>query len=151
MNATIEVVNASGTRSVPRKHQFHTWATAALNGAKHKGAASVSLRLVDEKEGRKLNSKYRNKAHATNVLSFPVPASLPASGYLGDIALCTAIVKKEAKEQGKLALDHWAHLTVHGVLHLLGYDHERVNDAKKMEALEVRILHKLGIDNPYLP
>jgi len=124
MSATVELVNASGQRRLPLRRQFRQWAA-------------------------ELNGHYRNKAYATNVLSFPVPASLQAAGQLGDLALCAAVVKKEAQEQNKTATDHWAHLVVHGVLHLLGYDHERKKDASIMEALEVRILAGLGIKDPY--
>ena len=150
MSAIVELVNASGLR-VPPKRLFTEWTTATLKRAGRRGQSTVSLRIVDEQEGMALNSHYRAKGYATNVLSFPVPPALQAGGQLGDIALCAAVVKQEAQTQNKKLGDHWAHLVVHGVLHLLGYDHERRNDAKAMEALEVRILAGLGIKDPYQP
>ncbi len=149
MSATVEVVNASGQRALPLRRQFRQWAGAALQGAGVVDARHLSIRIVDESESAELNGHYRSKNYATNVLSFPVPPGLQATGQLGDLALCAAVVKKEAQEQNKTATDHWAHLVVHGVLHLLGYDHERKKDAGIMEALEVRILAGLGIKDPY--
>jgi probable rRNA maturation factor len=150
MSATIDLVNASGERGLPLRRQFRKWAEAALSGA---GLAdqhnTLSIRIVNAEEAASLNSQYRHKDYATNVLSFPVPAELRAAGQLGDLALCASVVKQEATAQHKAPLDHWAHLVVHGVLHLLGYDHEHNNDASKMEALEVRILAGLGIKDPY--
>jgi probable rRNA maturation factor len=151
MSATVDVVNASGTRGLPPKRQFQAWTEAALKGAGHTVKTSLSVRIVDEREGAELNGHYRDRHYATNVLSFPVPQGLQANGQLGDIALCAPVVRREALEQNKKVADHWAHLVVHGVLHLLGYDHEQLKDARKMEALEVRILAGLGIRNPYTP
>ena len=149
MSVTVELVNASGQRGLPLRRQFRLWADAALQGAGIAGDRNLSIRIVDEREGAELNGRYRDKAYATNVLSFPVPPGLQAAGQLGDLALCAAVVRQEAQEQNKTATDHWAHLVVHGVLHLLGYDHERTEDAGIMEALEVRILAGLGIKDPY--
>ena len=140
MSVTIELVNASGERGLPLKRQFAEWAQAALVGAGlEKDKRALSIRLVGEEESAQLNGDYRSKGYATNVLSFPLPAGFQAAGQLGDLALCAAVVKREANEQQKAPQDHWAHLVVHGVLHLLGYDHEQTKDAKVMEALEVRI------------
>ncbi len=105
----------------------------------------VSLVLANDAFVRKLNHDYRGKDKPTNVLSFPGEGN-----YLGDIVLARQTVVREAKEQGKTARAHTTHLIIHGMLHLLGYDHERNADAKKMEALEIKILKKLGISNPYL-
>ena len=149
MSVTVDLVNASGQRGLPLRRQFRQWADAALQGAGIADDRNLSIRIVDEHESAELNGHYRNKAYATNVLSFPVPQELQAAAQLGDLALCAAVVKKEAQEQNKTATDHWAHLVVHGVLHLLGYDHERTEDASIMEALEVRILAGLGIKDPY--
>ena len=152
MNVTIELVNASGERGLPLRRQFKLWTEAALQGAGQSGPYhSVSIRLVNKEEAASLNNHYRHKDYATNVLSFPVPAGLQAAGQLGDLALCAAVVKQEAAEQHKPAVNHWAHLVVHGVLHLLGYDHEINKDARKMETLEVKILASLGIPDPYQP
>ncbi|HTQ99409.1 MAG TPA: rRNA maturation RNase YbeY [Candidatus Acidoferrum sp.] len=149
MSVTIELSNASGERGLPLKRQFKQWASAALSGAGQRNDSSLSVRIVDEDEGASLNQQYRHKHYATNVLSFPVPPELQATGQLGDLALCAAVVRREAHEQNKPVADHWAHLVVHGVLHLLGYDHEHDKDASKMETLEIRILATLGIKDPY--
>ncbi len=135
---------------MPAPSSFRRWAEAALRGAKRRKATELSIRIVDTDEGRMLNREYRGKDYATNVLSFP--AELPPGVTLpliGDLAICAPVVAREAAEQGKAARDHWAHLTVHGVLHLLGYDHIEDAEAEAMEALETRILAGLGIADPY--
>ena len=139
-------------RGIPAATSFRCWVAAALAGAGHRQAAELSIRIVDANEGRALNSRYRHKDHATNVLSFP--ADLPDGielPLLGDLVICAPVVAREAVEQGKPARNHWAHLTVHGVLHLLGHDHLKPTEAERMEALETRILAGLGIPNPYQP
>ncbi len=121
-----------------------------MRGAKRRKPAELAIRIVDADEGRALNRDYRGKDYATNVLSFP--AELPPGvqlPLLGDLAICAPVVQREALEQGKREKDHWAHLTVHGVLHLLGYDHLADDEAETMEALERRILAGLSIANPY--
>lgn len=131
--------------SVPRP-QIRRWIQAALFAP-----AELTIRFVDAEEGRTLNRDYRGKDYATNVLSFPV--ELPPGVKLpliGDLVICAPVVAREAKEQGKPARNHWAHMTVHGVLHLLGYDHIDDDEAEAMEALETRILAGLGIDDPYI-
>ena len=135
---------------LPAAVSFRRWVEAALRGAKRRKACELSIRLVDVDEGRALNRDYRGKDYATNVLSFPVelPPGL-VSPLIGDLAICAPVVLHEATEQGKRPRDHWAHLTVHGVLHLLGYDHVDDQDAEPMEALETRILAELGIADPY--
>lgn len=135
---------------LPAAVSFRRWVDAALRGAKRRKATELAIRIVDENEGRALNHDYRGKDYATNVLSFPV--ELPAGVVLpliGDLAICAPVVQREAGEQGKLARDHWAHLTIHGVLHLLGYDHVEDTQAHAMETLETRILAGLGIADPY--
>jgi probable rRNA maturation factor len=135
---------------LPAPASFRRWVEAALRGAQRRKAAELSIRLVDADEGRALNRDYRGKDYATNVLSFP--AELPpgvASPLIGDIVICAPVVLREAAEQGKRPRDHFAHLTVHGVLHLLGYNHTAAEDAQRMEALETRILARLGISDPY--
>jgi probable rRNA maturation factor len=141
---------AAPRKGVPAPASFRRWVEAALRGAKHRKAAELSLRIVDSEEGRALNRDYRGKDYATNVLSFP--AELPPGvklPLLGDLAICAPVVAREAAEQGKHPRDHWAHMTVHGVLHLLGYDHMEEAEAEAMEALEARILAGLGIADPY--
>ena len=135
---------------LPSPVSFRRWVDAALQGAKRRKPAELAIRIVDADEGRTLNRDYRGKDYATNVLSFP--AELPpgvALPLIGDLAICAPVVLREAAEQGKAARDHWAHLTVHGVLHLLGYDHIEDGEAQAMEALETRILAGLGIADPY--
>ena len=110
--------------------------------------SQLSIRIVNEAESAELNAHYRHKQGATNILSFPVPPGLPEL-LLGDLAICAAVVAREAQEQNKSADAHWAHMTVHGVLHLKGYDHEEPAEADAMEALERRILGQLGYADPY--
>ncbi|OOG54589.1 rRNA maturation RNase YbeY [Rhodanobacter sp. B05] len=135
---------------LPSPASFRRWVEAALRGAKRRKPSALAIRLVDIGEGRALNRDYRGKDYATNVLSFPV--ELPpgvALPLIGDLAICAPVVQREAAEQGKAVRDHWAHLTIHGVLHLLGHDHVDERDATIMEALETRILAGLGIADPY--
>jgi probable rRNA maturation factor len=135
---------------LPSAASYRAWVAAALAGARHRRASELSLVLVDEPQGRELNRQYRGRDYATNVLSFP--AELPPgvrSPLLGDIVICAPVVAREAAEQGKRLRDHHAHLTVHGVLHLLGHEHELDDEASRMEALETRILAGLGIADPY--
>lgn len=135
---------------LPSAASFRRWVEAALRGAKRRKPAALAIRLVGADEGRALNRDYRGKDYATNVLSFPV--ELPPGVLLpliGDLAICAPVVRREAAEQGKAARDHWAHLTIHGTLHLLGYDHLVEREATAMEALETRILAALGIADPY--
>jgi len=149
--ATLHLSYGIPRAGVPAPASFRRWVDAALAGARRRRPAELSIRIVGTREGRALNRTYRNKDYATNVLSFPV--ELPPGvrlPLLGDIAICAPVVRREAAEQDKEAADHWAHLTIHGVLHLLGYDHIVDTDAVRMEALETRILKGLGIADPYL-
>lgn len=135
---------------VPAAVSFRRWVAAALDGRIRE--ADLAIRLVDAKEGRAFNRHYRGKDYATNVLSFP--AELPEGvqlPLLGDLVICTPVVAREAREQGKPLNEHYAHLTVHGVLHLLGWDHEDDKEAESMEQLEREILATMGIADPYLP
>jgi probable rRNA maturation factor len=132
---------ASACSHLPLRQQFRRWAQAALLQD-----LSCTLRVVDEAEGRALNRSYRGKDYATNVLSFVYDDTEPLSG---DIMICAPVVEKEAAEQGKALLAHYAHMTVHSLLHLQGYDHENDVDAVKMEALETAIMAKLGYPAPY--
>ena len=134
---------------IPSATSFRRWVAAALDGRIRQ--ADLAIRLVDAKEGRALNRHYRGKDHPTNVLSFP--AELPEGvklPLLGDLVICAPVVDREAREQGKRLNDHYAHLTVHGVLHLLGWDHEDEREAECMEQLEREILATIGIADPYL-
>ncbi|HEY3519941.1 MAG TPA: rRNA maturation RNase YbeY [Rhodanobacteraceae bacterium] len=146
----LHVSYAVARRGVPAATGFRRWAEAALQGARYRRSAELSVRVVGAREGRVLNRHYRQRDYATNVLSFP--AEFPSgvnSPLLGDIVICAPVVAREARERGKSVRDHYAHLTVHGVLHLLGFDHQSARDAEKMEALETRVLARLGIDDPY--
>lgn len=135
---------------IPSPASFRRWVEAALTGARGRQLAELSIRIVGAREGRALNRTYRDKDYATNVLAFP--AHLPPGvrlPLLGDIALCASAVRREAAEQGKPLAHHFAHLTVHGVLHLLGHDHVQAAQALRMERMETRILKELGIPDPY--
>jgi len=148
--AQVHVGYAVPRAGLPSTLSFRRWVDAALHGAKRRKPAELAIRIVGTDEGRGLNRDYRGKDYATNVLSFP--AELPPGVSLpliGDLAICAPVVLREAAEQGKSARDHWAHLTVHGVLHLLGHDHIEDREAEAMEALETRILAGLGIADPY--
>ncbi len=116
--------------------------------------AELTIRIVNANEIQALNSQYRQKHYPTNVLSFPssIPLELREeldSHFIGDIIICPSVLAQESIEQNKALTHHWAHMVVHGVLHLLGYDHIEATDEAKMQALEIEILHQLGIDNPY--
>ncbi|MCE4370523.1 rRNA maturation RNase YbeY [Xanthomonas hortorum] len=137
---------------LPSAVSFRKWVAAALKGRIRE--ADLAVRIVDEKEGCSLNHHYRGKDYATNVLSFPaeLPEGLPKGvkmPLLGDLVICAPVVAREATEQGKSLASHYAHLTVHGTLHLLGWDHEDDKEADAMEQLEREILADLGIDDPY--
>lgn len=139
-------------KGLPSAASFRKWAAAALAGRIRD--ADLAIRLVDIDEGQSLNRHYRGKDYATNVLSFPaeLPEGLPEGvrlPLLGDLVICAPVVAREAAEQGKSLNAHYAHLTVHGVLHLLGWDHEDDQEAEAMEQLEREILAGLGIDDPY--
>lgn len=135
---------ASGWR--PSRTQLAEWASAAL-GREARGR-ELGVRLVAPRESRALNARYRRRDRPTNVLSFPV-AGAARNGALGDLVICPAVLRSEAREQGKALRAHWAHLTVHGALHLIGYDHERARDAARMERREIAVLRRLGFPNPY--
>ena len=133
---------------LPAAVSFRKWVAAALKGRIRE--ADLAIRIVGAREGRSLNRHYRGKDYATNVLSFP--AELPEGvrlPLLGDIVLCAPVVAREAKEQKKALVEHYAHLTVHGALHLLGWNHEDAREADAMEQLEREILAELGIGDPY--
>jgi len=137
---------------LPAAVSFRKWVAAALAGRIRE--ADLAIRLVDAKEGRSLNRHYRGKDYATNVLSFPaeLPEGLPEGvrlPLLGDLVLCAPVIAREAREQGKPLAAHYAHLTVHGVLHLLGWDHGDEVEGEAMEQLEREILAGLGVDDPY--
>ena len=144
----VAVSYAAPRAGVPAAVSFRKWVAAALKGRIRE--ADLAIRIVDEREGQALNRHYRGKDYATNVLSFP--AELPEGvklPLLGDLVICAPVVAREAAEQGKPVAAHYAHLTVHGVLHLLGWDHEHDKDAEAMEQLEREVLAELGLPDPY--
>jgi len=148
-------VDAAAKQGVPDIEQIHTWANAALQHANGNLAATqMTVRIVELNEITQLNEQYRQKTGSTNVLSFPFewPPGMPAAAgesSLGDVVVCAAVVKREAVGQSKALVAHWAHMIVHGTLHLLGYDHLQDDEAQQMERLEVAVLAELGYANPY--
>ncbi|MCD5363857.1 rRNA maturation RNase YbeY [Chromobacterium aquaticum] len=139
----------SQTAVLPRPADLRRWSQAALQaGVKQ---AQVSILIVDADEGRQLNHDYRGKDYATNVLSFALNEGEPVPGLplIGDLVLCAPVVEKEAAEQNKPLQAHYAHLLVHGMLHLQGFDHEQDDEAETMEALETVIMQRLGYPDPY--
>lgn len=149
MKLIVDIQTAS-REPAPSEEDIRHWITAALAGQTTQERVEISVRLVDEEEMTLLNETYRNQKGPTNVLSFP--ADLPPDldlPLLGDIVVCAPVVRAEAAQQGKSASAHWAHMTVHGTLHLLGYDHIEEEEAAKMEALESAILGQLDYSCPY--
>jgi probable rRNA maturation factor len=135
----------------PAATEIRSWASAALG--RSAAGAELAVRVVRPAESKRLNALYRGRDQATNVLSFPVPR-LPAAAQraprpLGDLVICASVVREEARQQRKGIKAHWAHLIVHGALHLLGYDHEQDDEARRMERREVAVLKRFGINNPY--
>ncbi|MEA3197184.1 MAG: putative rRNA maturation factor [Gammaproteobacteria bacterium] len=133
---------------VPGSRQLNRWATAALVPLRR--SVVLSVRIVGKARSRSLNAHYRHKDKPTNVLSFSGAGSAPDGRYfLGELVICAPVVAQEAQTQGKALQAHWAHMTVHGVLHLLGFDHELALEAAKMAAKEIQILDRLGFSDPY--
>jgi probable rRNA maturation factor len=131
---------------IPTTATLRQWARESIGGDP---PGELTIRIVDEAESASLNGRFRQKPKPTNVLSFPYEAEALDEPILGDLVICAPVVAREAGEQGKSADSHWAHMVVHGVLHLLGYDHENDEDAEKMEARELEILARLGFSDPY--
>ena len=142
----VELQNASTSPALPSAQQFSLWAKAAMQVKN----AEIVIRVVDEEESAALNGQYRGKAGPTNVLSFPfqAPPGMKTE-ILGDLLICAPVVVREAEEQGKSLPAHWAHMVVHGVLHLQGYDHIDEQEAVIMETAEIAIMNGLGFPNPY--
>ena len=148
MSIELDVQRAVELTGIPADEDLLHWVGAALRGQHEE--AELTVRIVDEIESAALNTQYRHKQGATNVLSFPFecPPGVELN-LLGDLVICAPVVAREASEQGKQLQDHWAHMVVHGTLHLLGFDHIDEVDAGEMEALEIDILERMGICNPY--
>lgn len=133
---------------VPRRAQFQQWAAAAFAGRAK--SVVLSVRVVGAARSRSLNARYRGKDKPTNVLSFGGAGRIPdGRNFVGELVICAPVVEREARAQLKTRDQHWAHMTVHGVLHLLGFDHEGAADARKMAKIELQILDRLGFSNPY--
>lgn len=152
MNAIVELMNVSAEPAAPSQTEFELWSDAVLQELNQvKQNFEIGIRLVSEEESAELNHNFRNKQGPTNVLSFTY-TDIPAEAkhnLLGDLAICSKVVIREAQEQQKAVLAHWAHMTIHGMLHLLGYDHRNDTEAVDMEELESNILSKLGYPHPY--
>ncbi len=149
MKPNIVVQAVSKEPGIPSKKTLQAWASLTLED--NDSAVEITIRLVDDAEMLALNQTYRGKSYATNVLSFPYDEDLLASEYqlLGDIVICAPVIAREAVEQNKSLESHFAHMIIHGILHLLGYDHEQPEEAEQMEQLEIALLARLGFNNPY--
>ena len=153
MTVQVDVQNACDDDTAPETHIIESWIARAVAAVGAGNEFEVSVRIVDADEIHALNRKYRSKDKPTNVLSFPagkvtaLPVDIPVP--LGDVVICASIVYDEAEAQGKAVEDHWAHLLVHGTLHLLGFDHETDSEAAEMEAIETRLLSDRGLADPY--
>jgi probable rRNA maturation factor len=147
LDFNVFIQNLTHQTAIPNKKQFKTWIKATLKASIKK--ADITIRIVSKNESAQLNQKYRDKKGPTNVLSFSYQTPNELRTVIGDLIICAHLVKKEAKAEGKPPLAHWAHLIVHGVLHLQGYDHVKLPEAHKMERQEIRILKNLGFKNPY--
>ncbi len=152
MSVTVELMNISDEPAVPSQAEFELWSDAVLKELNQSEQAfELGVRLVSENESAELNQNFRNKQGPTNVLSFSY-TDIPAEAQLnllGDLAICSQVVNREAQEQNKTVTAHWAHMTIHGMLHLLGHDHQYDTEAEAMEKLESNILSKLGYPQPY--
>ena len=148
MTISIHIQRACTSEESPDEASIRHWVTAALRTT---DALELSIRIVDEQESAQLNRQYREKTGPTNVLSFPFDAVVPEPlPILGDLVICAPVVVQEATQQNKSINAHWAHMIIHGVLHLLGYDHSNEKDSEIMESLETEILLGLGFPEPYL-
>ena len=147
LKINLELINEQNL-TAPDITQFQMWLSQVAEKLNISG--EVCIKIVDEAESQTLNHTYRGKNQTTNVLSFPsdVP-DFVASTHLGDLAICATVVEQEATAQNKALEHHWAHMSIHGVLHLLGYDHMEDDEAEEMETLEVELLQGLGINDPY--
>jgi probable rRNA maturation factor len=147
---TVDLQIACEADNLPSDASFEAWIEAVLQHLSCSTETELTVRIVDAEEGLALNHQYRGKAYATNVLSFPFEAPVPLPvNLLGDLVICAAVVADEAKAQNKPLVAHWAHMVVHGTLHLLGYDHINNDEAEHMEQLEKDILAALGYADPY--
>jgi probable rRNA maturation factor len=149
MKIKVNIQRVTKISGIPTDKEIRKWAKSALNN--YNQDSEITVRIVDTDESRQLNRKWRNINEPTNVLSFPVEGiQIYAPGLLGDIVICAPIIINEARNQNKTVNAHWAHMVIHGILHLLGYDHNNFKNAEIMESLEIKLLESLGYNNPYL-
>jgi len=148
MNPRVEIQIASREKNLPAEERLQQWAQTVLE--LNAADAEVVIRIVDEEESRRLNDRYRGRDKPTNVLSFPfeAPPGVPVN-HIGDLVVCAPVISAEAGLQGKPLEHHWAHMVVHGILHLRGHDHTTTEDADHMESLERELLQDMGIPDPY--
>lgn len=150
MTIEVELQFATENKTLPHPSQFREWVSNVLYGRANKG--EMVIRIVDIEEMTSMNETYRKKTGPTNVLAFPGTGDIDENSelpHIGDIVICAPVIEKEANEQNKPLLSHWAHMVIHGSLHLLGYDHQTDEQAHEMESIETEILIKLGFDAPY--
>jgi probable rRNA maturation factor len=148
MNLSIDIQKACASDDSPDEDSIKRWVSAAIRDERNE--CELSIRIVDEQESADFNQRYRGKSGATNVLSFPFDAVTPEPlPILGDLVICAPVLAREASEQQKTTTAHWAHIVIHGVLHLLGYDHIEDQDAEQMESLETEIMLILDFPPPY--
>jgi len=149
MMLRMDVQVAGKARDIPHRTTFSRWAREALRGVRRK-RIGVGIRVVSEAESAALNTRYRGRRRATNVLSFNFePPKGVKSDFIGDLVICAPVVRREARAQRIPIEAHWAHMVVHGIMHLRGYDHQRIDEATVMERKEARVLKRLGFDDPY--
>ena len=149
MAIILDIQSASSSEDVPDELSMKRWASAAI--VSKIGDTELSIRIVDERESQELNQTYRGSSGPTNVLSFPFDVEIPEPlPLIGDVVICAPVVAREAEQQNKELKAHWAHMIVHGVLHLQGYDHQNDTEAAIMETLETEIMQKLGFPPPYI-
>lgn len=154
MTIDLELQIATNIKTLPHPSQFKKWVKVVFSNhfykVKHLKDLELTIRIVDEVEIKQLNHKYRNKNKVTNVLSFEGTIATAFDYYvLGDIIICAAVIEREAQQQRKELLSHWAHMVIHGILHLLNYDHEDPAEAAEMEQAEIVLMKKLGFSSPY--
>lgn len=148
LHLDLQVALDTSGYTLPSEEQIRAWVCAVL--AERMPEAELTIRIVDEVESEQLNQQYRHKSGPTNVLSFPFETDVPMEiPLLGDIVVCAPVVVREALEQHKDLPSHWAHMILHGTLHLLGYDHVSDSDADEMEHTEIQLMQQLGFSNPY--
>jgi probable rRNA maturation factor len=149
MAIILDIQSASSSEDAPDEQSMKRWVSAAI--VSKTGDTELSIRIVDEHESQELNQTYRGSSGPTNVLSFPFDAEIPEPlPLIGDVVICAPVVAREAEQQNKELKAHWAHMIVHGVLHLQGYDHQNDTEAVIMETLETEIMQKLGFPPPYI-